>query len=294
MLHGYTQSGHTFNMKTKALEKTLRKTFAPTGGVELVYPTGPLKIRPADIPGFLNPDGEAGSQKNGSADKAVQDPDFWGWWIRRGDAEPFIYEGMEAGLATVADQLKNYGPFDGVLGFSQGGALAGMVASLLEPGRVDAFDTKQAVGSMPFPPSFLSYDSMGNEIADQPIHPPLRFAVSYSGFGASAHPLYQAFYEPRIRTPMLHFLGSMDTVVEERRSLRLVEATWEGEGRGGKRVVRHPGGHFLPASQKACVGALTEFLKETMGWEEADGGGERSGKGVGGKEERAEDMDVPF
>ncbi|KAK4941651.1 hypothetical protein LTR66_014784, partial [Elasticomyces elasticus] len=114
------------------------------------------------------------------------------------------------------------------------------------------------------------------------IHPPLKFAVSYSGFGASTNPLYKAFYEPKISTPMLHFIGSVDTVVEEARSLRLVDACVDGRKEG--RLVYHPGGHFLPSSQKTYVAALISFIRDVV---QKNAIGEE-------KEERVEDMDVPF
>jgi len=53
------------------------------------------------------------------------------------------------------------------------------------------------------------------------------------------------------------------------------------------RVVCHPGGHFLPSSQKQYVAALVAFIREVVGE-----GAETAGAGK--KEERAEDMDVPF
>ena len=49
-LHGYTQSGGLFRLKTRALEKSLNKAFAATGGVEITYITAPLQLRRADIP----------------------------------------------------------------------------------------------------------------------------------------------------------------------------------------------------------------------------------------------------
>ncbi|KAK3046211.1 hypothetical protein LTS18_013424, partial [Coniosporium uncinatum] len=97
--------------------------------------------------------------------------------------------------------------------------------------------------------------------------------------------LYRGFYEPKIATPMLHFLGSVDTVVEEKRSLRLVEACVDQGGEVNKRVVYHPGGHFLPSSQREYVNALIAFIKETT---EENGADARKG------EERAEDMEMPF
>ncbi|KAF2158791.1 hypothetical protein M409DRAFT_30748 [Zasmidium cellare ATCC 36951] len=284
MLHGYTQSGHMFEIKTKALKKSLEKHFPPApkpghlrqfpGGIELIYPTGPIRLNPADVPGH---DGD------GPSDMI----EAYGWWKRKGEDEPYTYEGIEVGLDTIATVLKESGPFDGALGFSQGAAAAGMVAALLEPGRRESFEQHQAKGGMRYPDSFTKDSGFIEEC----IHPPLRFAVSYSGFGASTHELYKAFYEPKIQTPMMHFIGSVDTVVSEERSLRLVEACVEGQGQKGgvQRVVYHPGGHFLPSSQKQYVAALVGFIREALG-EPVDG----SGAATPRQEEKVEDMDVPF
>ncbi|KAK3046285.1 hypothetical protein LTR09_012234 [Extremus antarcticus] len=271
MLHGFTQTGHLFEIKTKALKKSLEKAFPPApkpghlkdypGGIELSYPTAPIRLDVTDIPGF---------DVDGDKERA----EAYGWWRRKGDAEPFVYAGMEQGLATIADVLKTEGSFQGVLGFSQGGAAAGMVASLLETGRREAFEQAQGKGGMRYPDSFT--DDTG--FVEGMVHPPLKFAVSYSGFGASTNALYHAFYAPQIKTPMLHFLGSVDTVVSEERSLRLVDACVDGRGREGgvQRVVYHPGGHFLPSSQKQEAVAEGTEVKGSKA------------------EERVEDMDVPF
>ena len=287
MLHGYTQSGPLFHAKTKALEKSLAKAFpaasAPghlathPGGIELTYPTAPIKLSYADIPGF-DVDGATSAQDD-------EQPEAYGWWRRKGDAEPFTYEGMERGLATIAETMQRDGPFDGVVGFSQGGAAAGMVAALLEEGRRAAFEAAQSKGGMRYPDSF----TRDSGFIEEAVQGPLKFAVSYSGFGASTNALYQAFYEPLIETPMMHFLGSLDTVVSEERSLRLVEACRNGKGRDGgvQRVVYHPGGHFLPSSQKQYVAALVAFIREVMN-EQAVAAGQMK------KEESVEDMDLPF
>ena len=102
----------------------------------------------------------------------------------------------------------------------------------------------------------------------------LKFAVSYSGFLAP-HSLYRAFYEPKIRTPTLHFIGSLDSVVEESRCLALVEACENA------RVIYHPGGHFVPIG-KDMVGQLVAFIKEVCGEEAKETDGE------------IDDLDVPF
>jgi fermentation-respiration switch protein FrsA (DUF1100 family) len=266
MLHGYTQSGPLFQSKTGALRKTLAKAFP--AGITLSYPTAPLRLSPADE-SFL---ADAAAASDG------EELDAWAWWRRKSappngaveGAPAYTYDGLEVGLGHIAQVLRDEGPFDGVVGFSQGGACAGMVAALLEPGREAAFEKLHKEGKgVAFPEAFKGE-----------VHPPLKFAVSYSGFAPIGEHPYVAFYEPKIKTPVLHFLGSLDAVVEEKRSLALAEACEVSEGR----IVYHPGGHFLPSTQKASVNALIGFIKQIL--YEAEG--EKK------KEESVEDMDMPF
>jgi fermentation-respiration switch protein FrsA (DUF1100 family) len=170
---------------------------------------------------------------------------------------------MEDGFRTIASTIQEVGGIDGVIGFSQGGAAAAMVASLLEPSRPQDFASGEAKGGMAYPDSFLSL---------RQTQPPLKFAVSYSAFFAP-NPLYASFYEPKISTPTLHIVGTLDSVVEESRSLALVKACVE------PKVVYHPGGHFVPIG-KEMVGALVGFIRACCEDEVA--------------EEGAEDMEVPF
>jgi hypothetical protein len=277
MLHGYTQNGDLFSLKTKALQKSLSKHFPPApkpghlkefpGGVDFAFPTGPIHLDPTDIPGYDGHDPKESSEA-------------YGWWRRKGDGQPYVYLGIEEGLETIANAMKAEGPFDGVLGFSQGGALAGMVTSLCEPTRREAFDAAEARGGMPWPKSFISDDSQNSA-----IHPPLRFGVSYSGFAASNNPLYAPFYEPKIATPVCHFIGSVDTVVSEERSLQLLEGCADGKGSESQvpKLIYHPGGHFLPSGQ-AYVTALASFIRSVL----------EPAKKTDEKEESVEDMDLPF
>ncbi|KAG5926777.1 hypothetical protein E4U42_002971, partial [Claviceps africana] len=82
----------------------------------------------------------------------------------------------------------------------------------------------------------------------------VRFAVSYSGFWAPVAAL-QFLYEPRIETPMMHYLGSLDTVVEEGRSHALVDRCVDAT------TVVHPGGHHVPVA-KEWVMPLAAFIKQ--------------------------------
>lgn len=246
-----------------------------------MYPTAPIRLRASDLPGFSSAVSSSvpaeGNPTLAGEDAAVngttpeaEDIDAWAWW-RRDDVNG-TYTHLSTGLDSLASVLKTQGPFTGVIGFSQGGAAAAMLASLLEPEREAAFGKLASGGGILYPTSFLNtqgeYDSQDAEGQKErieekkKIHPPLKFAVSYSGF-AAPNPIYAAFYDPPLTTPMLHFIGSLDTVVEESRSLRLVQACGGGD-KAANRAVYHPGGHFLPA-QKQFLNVLVGFLKEILG-----------------------------
>lgn len=249
VLHGYTQSGPRFHAKTKALEKHLQKSLAPLGGVELVYPTGPLRLQPSDLPTWDSAVTEdiIGPTASGGEEQT----EYYGWW-RKFE----FYTGLPSPcLDSIYELMDKQGPFDGVVGFSQGGALAGMLASLLEPQRRSS---PPLPSGWPVPPA---------------SQPPLAFSISYSGNTASEEQ-YNFVYEPKIKTPMLHFIGSLDTVVDEERSLALVRACER------ERVVYHPGGHFLPGAKmylNATAGFIMETLKEKEKEKERGEGGEEQG-----------------
>ncbi|KAL4805517.1 serine hydrolase FSH [Aspergillus unguis] len=273
MLHGYTQSGPLFHAKSRALIKHITKAF-PLHEIAAIYPTGPTRLNPADIPGYTP------SQEGSGSGSGSDEIEAYGWYRRSNTAEPPLYVGLEDGLDAIAKVLGEEGPFDGVIGFSQGAAMAAMVASLLEgQGRRDAFkkfapasSSSEGVEGFQYPASFEKLN-----------HPALKFAMCYSGF-RSPGDRYRAFYEsPAIQTPILHVLGSLDAVVEEGRSRALIEAC-AGDPEGEGKVVWHPGGHFLP-SQRPYLDAAVKFIRETL-----EGGKQKDDK----PEEDVNDMDLPF
>jgi predicted esterase len=255
MLHGYTQNGPLFRAKTRVLEKRLQKAFP---SVSLAYPTGQIQLKPSDVPGF---DGNP-----------TESTEAYGWWRKRDDSDPPEYVGIEDAFDEVAKVLKAEGPFDGVIGFSQGACFAAVVASLLEGDiRRKAFEEAQSKSqhAIAYPKSFADLD-----------HPPLKFGIVYSGFIPPGS-RYEAFYNPPIQTPLCHFIGSLDSVVEEARTQKLVDAAG---GNDRTQVIVHPGGHFVPTS-KQYLDIAAGFVEQSM----------RPRSEVNGaKEESAEDMDVPF
>lgn len=280
MLHGYTQSSTLFRAKSAALAKFIKKSF-PSYAVSICYPTAPHRLRMPDLPGYESQSLEKESGLDAPGEEEIE---AFAWFRRRDESDPPEYLGLEDGLGALAKVLSEEGPFDGVIGFSQGAAMAAMIASLLEPNRADSFthftkvasesDGCEIIGGIPFPSSFGPPNLS---------HPPLKFAICYSGFRAPG-PRYRAFYEhPPIRTPVLHILGSLDAVVVESRSRALIDAC-EGSSEQDGTVVWHPGGHFVP-SQLRFLEVPALFIRGCL-------------EGVSCKskdeEERVEDMEVPF
>ncbi|TQW00630.1 serine hydrolase [Cordyceps javanica] len=212
MIHGFTQNGPLFRAKTRALEKALTKLLAPVSLVpQLLYPTGPIRLKPSDMPFYEPP--PAG------AEAPDYEPETWAWW-RRDDATG-RYAGIAQGMTTLAGAVRDAGGVDGVVGFSQGGCAAGAWVATL----------RAANGGRP-----------------------LKFAVIYSGFRA-ADPEVAWLFEPKIATPTLHILGSLDTAVDEGRSKTLIDVCED------PLVVTHPGGHHVPVA-KEWVMPLAGFIKQ--------------------------------
>lgn len=247
------------------MEKALVKAFP---GTKLVYPTAPIELKESELP--------EGKELLGG-DSASS----WAWWqARQPHSAPFHeYVGLDLGLERIAAVLEQDGPFDGVIGFSQGAAAAAMTAALLEPGRKEKFaELEKNSGGTPFPAAFDRLD-----------HPSLRFMVSYSGF-VSTHPGYAAFYDPLIATPSLHFHGTLDTILEESWARALLDACeHRSNGHDGTLVV-HPSGHSIPLGRRELL-VVTSFIRSIYS---SGNTGQTERASAAATEEDVLDMDVPF
>ncbi|KAJ4395481.1 Family of serine hydrolases 3 [Neurospora sp. IMI 360204] len=270
MLHGYTQSGPLFRAKTRALEKLLIKALSPLNLVPtLIYPTAPNRLSVSDIPGY-----QASSDSGPGEEKELTDS--WAWF-RREEATwnyRLINEGFER-LAETMEMVNLEGKqvvdgmvvaedegaeepkemrgvvvrsevIDGVIGFSQGGAMAAMLTAAME----------HVTPGCPRPVLTAEHEAWAKQIREANKGQPLKFCVSYSGFFALP-PELGWLWEPKVKTPTMHVLGSLDTVVEESRSRRLMEACEEPV------VVVHPGGHYVPVN-KEWVAPLVGFIRACL------------------------------
>ncbi|KIP03719.1 hypothetical protein PHLGIDRAFT_129970 [Phlebiopsis gigantea 11061_1 CR5-6] len=205
VLHGYAQSATIFSKRMGALRKACK-------GTELVFLDAPHVLSPADLAETFNTAEELGAAEAEESDPALQPR---GWWkVDRGRTK---LNGIEASLDLLRDTL-NKDRYVGVFGFSQGAAMAAMLAALLERPEV-------------YPPFLIS---------GQPPHPPFDFCISAAGFLPSGE-LSDTIFLPSYSTPTLHILGKTDVIVVEERSKTLIDIS------SNCRVEYHDGGHFVPS-----------------------------------------------
>ncbi|VVT54469.1 uncharacterized protein SAPINGB_P004091 [Magnusiomyces paraingens] len=220
-LHGFVQNGSVFAKKSSALRKALAKA-----GYETVYLTAPVKIDTADLP--FEPTTLGGESGNDAAVDA-----FRSWWPANEQKDD--YYTLDQAFACVKQSVQENGPYDGVLGFSQGAGFAGILCTVIH--KLHELVPEQA----------------GSEEYKQK-NIPLKFGIFYSGFRVKPDAL-QHFYTPPISTPSLHILGALDTVVSEERSMALYNAC----SPESRTLLTHPGGHFVPNS-KPMVASVVNFI----------------------------------
>lgn len=214
-IHGYRQNGSSFREKTGALRKLLKKH------VELVYVNAPHCVQQVSS-------NEVQEKENGSGPGPGGDEDPKGWWFSDIQARSFSAQqqceeslGLDESVAVVREAVKVQGPFDGILGFSQGAALVAMLCSLQEQN---------------LEPDFC-----------------FRFAILVAGFCSACKEHYK-FYSTPLQIPSLHVFGLEDRVIPDNMSRELLPSFLDTQ------VLIHPGGHFVPAAS-AHRQIYQDFLK---------------------------------
>ncbi|KAF8499904.1 serine hydrolase FSH, partial [Hysterangium stoloniferum] len=213
LVNSYSQNGKIFYKRMSAIRKACEKH------VQFVFLDAPHILVPADLPGHALEWLQA-AEANASPSEPDEALTPRGWWEANADRTKMT--GLHETLALLRDTLRST-RFHGVLGFSQGAALAGVVAAILER-----------------PESYPGFIENG-----QPIHPKLDFFISVSGF-LPVDPLLNSIISqttPKLTTPSLHVIGNTDVIVIPERSQTLIDACDENCAR----IERHEGGHFVPS-----------------------------------------------
>jgi hypothetical protein len=129
----------------------------------------------------------------------------YGWWHNN-------FAGWNRTRDWAVNLFQSQPHFDGVLGFSQGAALTGLLTGL-----------RETYLDIPNPP--ISFE----------------FAVMVGGFKSDS-PQHAELFQQRFALPSVHVIGRTDTIVPSRDSKTLADQFVD------PMVIEHSGGHVIPGS----------------------------------------------
>mmetsp|Transcript_5132 Transcript_5132/g.12975 ORF Transcript_5132/g.12975 Transcript_5132/m.12975 type:complete len:284 (+) Transcript_5132:213-1064(+) len=159
----------------------------------------------------------------GGIENYVNGP-YYEWWDavkRPGSESESLYNGMPESIEYVLDYIKANGPFDGLMGFSQGGTMSAVLAALHQAG---------ACAIEPAPP---------------------RFCLIFAGL-LSRDYRHATLYDTPIECPAFIVYGENDPGA---RYTKKLASTFRNP-----HVISHPGGHIVPALKGSQLEELRSFL----------------------------------
>lgn len=192
-LHGFRQNANSFRKRTGAVRKALESKCNCT----LEYIDAPHTVEPA---------GEILIEETG--ERKWIGPQL-GWWKASSDGKH--YEGWEETVEYLRSVFRLQGPFEGVLGFSQGAALSSLICAMKEHPE-------------------LGYGEFSC----------IRFALVFSGFVSRAEE-HLPLIKTKIHTPALICYGKADDLVDASRSQDLAKLFVNAT------ILEHEGGHLVPS-----------------------------------------------
>ncbi|CAL9226694.1 unnamed protein product [Arabidopsis halleri] len=152
--------------------------------------------------------------------EGIFDPPYYEWF--QFNKEFTEYTNFEKCLEYLEDRMIKLGPFDGLIGFSQGAILSGGLPGL------------QAKG-----------------IALQKV-PKIKFIIIIGGAKLKSAKLVENAYSSSLETLSLHFLGETDFLKPY--GTQLIESYKDPV------VVHHPKGHTVPRLDEKSLEIVTAFI----------------------------------
>mmetsp|Transcript_12610 Transcript_12610/g.29946 ORF Transcript_12610/g.29946 Transcript_12610/m.29946 type:complete len:219 (+) Transcript_12610:137-793(+) len=147
---------------------------------------------------------------------------YFEWWraSRKDESKTYQYIGLQESLTYILDFVRLHGPFDGVLGFSQGGTMAGILAALLQSGKIT-------------------------------MDPAPRLCIIIAGL-PSRDLQHDQLYEEPIRVPSLFIWGERDPTAPYTKRL--------ADKFADPVRLSHPGGHVVPPLEEVQLERIRRFL----------------------------------
>ncbi|KAG5312156.1 OVCA2 Esterase, partial [Acromyrmex insinuator] len=204
-LHGYMQSDVIFSAKLGSLRKGFKKE------IDFTFIRAPHKVPPQ------NKTGQEDTNENG-----------YGWWFNTEDhvfkaiVPSNLCVGFNDSVAVIEKVFSEQGPFDGILGFSQGAAFVSILCAMKKKKILQ-----------------IEFD----------------FVIVISGFKSLCAP-HAKYYDEEIDMPSLHIYGENDqvipTVMAEQISCLF----------SNKKELQHEGGHYVPSKKDIYRDFVMEMLSK--------------------------------
>lgn len=221
-LHGFRQNASGFKGRTGSLAKKLKNI------AELVFIDAPHELQfiyQTETP----PPGTCNKKFAWLVSPDFDKPSETGWKEAQCQFDPLQYqnqtEGFERSLSYLKNAFAEKGPFDGILGFSQGAAMAAAVCGKQE----------QLLGEIDF-----------------------RFCVLCSGF--TPLPLLEKKKQGSIKCPSLHIFGSQPG--KDRQIVTQASSDLAGLFDDGcATIIEHEFGHIIP-TKSPYIDEIKAFLNQ--------------------------------
>ncbi|AMD18563.1 HBL339Wp [Eremothecium sinecaudum] len=210
MLHGMAQDGEYFKAKTKRVRNLLEPF-----GYEFFYPTSPVLTTTVDIPDNI------GENKIKTMSGVYT-------WVLYDYLKKEHYLPQES-VEFIREYVLRNGPFEGVIGFSQGASFGG----------------------------YLVTDFNGILGLTEQQQPPLKFFINFAGFKFYPEKYQEQYRKNPIQIPSLHVQGDLDTITESASVRDLFESCVQGS----RTFLKHGGGHIVPSYNR--------FLAKVVVWLQA-------------------------
>ncbi|KAF3441367.1 hypothetical protein FNV43_RR15281 [Rhamnella rubrinervis] len=136
------------------------------------------------------------------------------------------YKNLEECISYLCDYITSKGPFDGLLGFSQGATLSALL---------------------------LGYQAQGKVLKE---HPPMKLLVSISGAKFREASIADIAYKETIKVKSVHFIGAKDWLKLPSEDLA---TTFENP-----LIIRHPQGHTVPRLDEEATMKLQDWTTNIL------------------------------
>ncbi|PVU84840.1 hypothetical protein BB559_007350 [Furculomyces boomerangus] len=239
-LHGYGQTGNEMKKSMGAMRKSMRNH------AEFVYIDAPHNA----------------TKTNKGEDYPVGETHF-SWWNME---SPKIWQDLGVSVVHVINVLNKDGPFDGILGFSQGSAMIPVVLGALGyrsgseqvkslasgyenvQGATDKETKKLKDWEDDFQAMMKSLiphvDGLNKDVGN------FKFAMLFSGFMPGRKiSLRLLLNDQKFNIPSIHVTGKADDVITNKQSIDLANNKFVNPN-----FIIHENGHYIPTS--------TEFTKQ--------------------------------